>query len=148
MIPVPDAAKRQYPNNISRVIAAPDGDLLNDEIRPLDTLIDKQQGVVRSFWILEEGDLSEIDRFKQVYIELGIHSWPIPPVSIICWPDGAMGLKTEAESSVVREAREVVEDLQHKVKFLMRWINDKGLLEDGTFTFPDGDTWYAPDEEG
>ena len=60
---------------------------------PLDALIDEKHHMVRSFWTLEEPDMQDILKFNQVYIELGIFSLPIPPVSIICWPDGTKGMR-------------------------------------------------------
>jgi hypothetical protein len=34
-----------------------------------------------------------------------------------------------------------------KVQHLVNFLQQRGLLEDGTFTFPDGDTWWATDTE-
>lgn len=37
-VPVPDSAARAHPDEQRVVVAAPDGDLTNDSIRPVDTL--------------------------------------------------------------------------------------------------------------
>lgn len=36
-----------------------------------------------------------------------------------------------------------VDDLSQKLTYLLNHMDEKGLLEDGCFTFPDGQTWYA-----
>lgn len=41
----------------------------------------------------------------------------------------------------------VVKELTSKVQFLVEWLDDRGLLEDHCFTFPDGDVWKAQDIE-
>lgn len=33
------------------------------------------------------------------------------------------------------------EDLQTRLQYIINWAAKSGYLEDGTFTFPDGDTW-------
>lgn len=40
-------------------------------------------------------------------------------------------------------AKEVISDLAAKVQFAVDFMHAQGLLEDGCFTFPDGDTWHA-----
>lgn len=37
-------------------------------------------------------------------------------------------------------------ELASKIKYLVDYMHGLGLLEDGTFTFPDGDTWEADTE--
>ena len=34
-------------------------------------------------------------------------------------------------------------DVVGKVQYLVNWMKEQGLLEDGVFTFPDGETWEA-----
>jgi len=53
-------------------------------------------------------------------------------------PDDPM-LTVEAQKRVIAE-------LMGKIQMLVDWADEKGLLEDGAFTFPDGDTWKARDE--
>jgi len=36
-------------------------------------------------------------------------------------------------------------DMAHKVQYLVNFVGMKGLLPDGVFTFPDGDRW-EPEE--
>lgn len=42
---------------------------------------------------------------------------------------------------------EYISELEHRVQYLVDFLQKRGLLEDGTFTFPDGDTWWATDTE-
>ena len=41
----------------------------------------------------------------------------------------------------------VVKELTAKVQQLVDFLDSKGLLEEGAFTFPDGDVWKARDVE-
>lgn len=34
-------------------------------------------------------------------------------------------------------------ELQSRINTLLNWAADEGHLEDGCFTFPDGETWWA-----
>lgn len=45
--------------------------------------------------------------------------------------------------SLLEQCKEEVQDLAAKVQFLVNWMDSHGHLEDGTFTFPDGDTREA-----
>lgn len=41
--------------------------------------------------------------------------------------------------------KHVIKELSDKIQLLVDWLDHKGLLEDGVFTFPDGDVWKARD---
>jgi len=41
----------------------------------------------------------------------------------------------------------VIQEQTAKIQYLVDWADSKHLLEDGAFTFPDGDTWKARDIE-
>lgn len=43
--------------------------------------------------------------------------------------------------------RDVVKELTSKVQHLVEVLDNKGLLEDHSYTFPDGDVWKAQDVE-
>lgn len=47
----------------------------------------------------------------------------------------------------VMAVKHVVTELTAKVQLLVELLDDKGLLEDHAFTFPDGDVWKAKDIE-
>jgi hypothetical protein len=47
----------------------------------------------------------------------------------------------------VEALKHVVQELTHKIHFLVQWADEKGLLEDHQFEFPDGDVWKARDVE-
>jgi len=53
-------------------------------------------------------------------------------------PDDPM-LTIEAQKRVIAE-------LMGKIQFLVDWADGNKMLNDGSFTFPDGDTWKARDE--
>ena len=41
----------------------------------------------------------------------------------------------------------VVQEYAAKIQYLVDWADGRLLLEDGSFTFPDGDTWKARDTD-
>lgn len=87
LIPVPDAAKRQYPDCETQVMLPPDGNMLNDRIRSADVLLDPKMPGRRMFYVADEGDFETITQFKVVYFELAILGALMPPVSLVVWPD-------------------------------------------------------------
>lgn len=52
--------------------------------------------------------------------------------------NASMNAREHFEEAVAR-----VVDLAAKVQFLVDYMNSEGLLEEGCFTFPDGETWWA-----
>jgi hypothetical protein len=54
-------------------------------------------------------------------------------------------LPPEDPQMTVEALKHVVQELTHKIHFLVAWADEKGLLEDHAFTFPDGDIWKAKD---
>jgi len=52
------------------------------------------------------------------------------------------------DPTLVAEAQKfVIKELTAKVQQLVDLLDSKGLLEEGAFTFPDGDVWKARDVE-
>lgn len=53
--------------------------------------------------------------------------------------------KDNLENSPLEVAalKQVVKELTGKVQLLVDWVDEKGLLEDHVFTFPDGDVYVA-----
>lgn len=45
--------------------------------------------------------------------------------------------------ALLEGAIEECADLAHKVQFLVDYMTDLGIAEDGVFCFPDGDIWHA-----
>lgn len=48
---------------------------------------------------------------------------------------------------VVEAQKHVIKELSDKIQLLVDLLDSKGLLDDGAFTFPDGDIWKARDVE-
>lgn len=47
----------------------------------------------------------------------------------------------------VEAQKHVIKELSDKIQFLVDWADGNHMLEDGAFTFPDGDVWKARDVE-
>lgn len=56
-------------------------------------------------------------------------------------------LPPEDPMITVEAQKHVIEELTHKIQYLVEWIDERGLLADHAFTFPDGDHWKAKDIE-
>lgn len=83
VIPVPESALAKYPDGVRRVIAAPDGDLLNEECRPADMLINTVEFMghecawFHAFYQLEAEDIDKL-RENGGIIELSLMSMVVP----------------------------------------------------------------------
>lgn len=56
-------------------------------------------------------------------------------------------VEPEDPTMAAEALRGVVKELTAKIQFLVDWIDQRGLLEDHAFTFPDGDYWKSRDLE-
>ena len=56
-------------------------------------------------------------------------------------------LPTPDSTQELAAVRHVVEELTSKIQWLVEFLDHKGLLEDHSFTFPDGDVWKTRDIE-
>lgn len=73
MIPVTIPDELIAPGTVRRVIAAPDGDLLNDEIRPVEALIKADSDGIALLSMklqLEDGDLGRLIRGGTVWLTM------------------------------------------------------------------------------
>ena len=70
--PIPDELIE--PGTVRRVISAPNGDLLDDNIRPVDTLISRdeptQLAAFRMRLVLEDGELERLQAGKPVWLTM------------------------------------------------------------------------------
>lgn len=83
LIPVPDSAVAKYPDDVKKVMSAPDGDLLNEECLPADMLVGVREFMghdcyqFRAFFQMEPED---IDRLRENggVLELSLISHVVP----------------------------------------------------------------------
>lgn len=93
-IPIPD--NEVWPGTQRIIMEPPDGDLLNDTIRPVEMLFDPtaEDGIGRlhTMFVLEEGDLEILQRGGRIWLSfMGI---AIAPFSMMVAPqmiDGSVG---------------------------------------------------------
>lgn len=92
-IPVPDAARRQYPHCTSKVWLPPGGDMTDSDIRSAETLEDPQMPGRRMFFVADDNDIRNLTTFNTTYFELAIIGQIMVPVSLVVWPDIEKGLR-------------------------------------------------------
>lgn len=87
-VPVPDEARAMYPNAETKVFAPPSGDLLDDDIRGAEVIVDVDQSVqirgVPSLHLYFRLDAEDLKRLQNddPYLELTILGVQMPPVSL------------------------------------------------------------------
>lgn len=57
--------------------------------------------------------------------------------------DSAVAAISRERAEQQAYAEDVIGDLMHKIEFLVRWVDEQGLLPEHVFTFLDGDVWEA-----
>lgn len=58
---------------------------------------------------------------------------------------GEVEVEPADDTIEVEALKIVVKELTAKIQCLVEWADEKGLLEEHAFTFPDGDVWKAQD---
>lgn len=53
----------------------------------------------------------------------------------------------EDDKMTIEALRLVVKELSDKIQHLIDWADSRGMLEDHSYTFPDGDVFKAQDVE-
>jgi hypothetical protein len=50
---------------------------------------------------------------------------------------------SSGRAAIISHLDAQIATLTAQLQFLVNWLDQRGLLEEHTFTFPDGDTWTA-----
>jgi hypothetical protein len=62
------------------------------------------------------------------------------------WEDAHAAI-TDAHAAA-DAAQRVINELAGKIRHLLEWADEKGMLENHAFTFPDGDVWETSKHTG
>lgn len=84
-VQLPARLLQERPGSYRQVIAPPDGDLMNSEIAPIDTVIDPDTELgpaIRMGFKLEQSDLDYLLSNPDAVVMLTLHSPAMPPISV------------------------------------------------------------------
>lgn len=86
-IPIPDTHPRWHPSALTKVLAAPNGNLMDDHIRPVEVIIDAKEETgpcFRVLWALDEAERHAIA--EGGVIELIVMANGLPPHAMVVYP--------------------------------------------------------------
>lgn len=86
-VPVPESVIRARPWAVTKVFAAPNGDLTDDQIRPVEVLVDPHTThgpALRIYAALDAGDLEVLAAGG--YVEITLNTMALPVFSLAVGP--------------------------------------------------------------